>query len=414
MIRRICIKNFKSLADVDVELGEFTVLIGKNGAGKSAFLEALEVLSWLVSSPSINEKLSNEGVAFNDLVHLKAKTRKITWACQVDLARDDGEPMSLWYNVILGKKRHVYIAHEWAGLVADMGKDPAEVLETGRPFLGRASRKLMIAQEGESALRYEAAVIAHSFLREVGDQAFLYREGFPILGGLAREFAGYQHYQIWGPEWLRSRSKGKGKTLSENGANLASVIADLKSNGHEAYKALLEEVRSVYPWLDEIEVRHLAEDHCGLRFLERPKPDAVRRLAYQPSQVSDGFLRILALTALKHQRGRVPVLGYEEPENGLHPQALRESVRRLRDIAASGTQVIVTTHSPYLLDYLMEEEDGTITPELKVVARSDDGVTRILPVPKARLAKARDRGISAGELWTLLVDERELVGEKGR
>lgn len=410
MIKRIKIDNFKSLEHVNVELGAFTVLIGKNGAGKTAFLQALDVLSWLVRNASINETFEREGVSFNELVYLKAHRRRMYWDCEIEVVPDgSAQPVLVNYFVGISKRRHVHVLAEKGMLADEKETDLRKMANKGRPFLGRLSRRIALASEGSDELRYEGAVLAHSLLREIREQRVLFQERFPVLGALAEELGGYRHFQIWGPEFLRRPSTGRAGVLSKNGGNLPSVIAWLKRNRPDSYVDLLKEMRSVYAWLDDIELRHLGEDRFSLRFMERPGQHAKRRLAYQPSQVSDGFLRMLALTTLKHQRGLVRILGYEEPENGLHPQVLQESVRRLKDIAIGGTQVIVTTHSPYLLDYLMDE-DTSLRPQLKVVHRAGDGATEILPVSEEKLAKARSRGISAGELWTLLVDELELVG----
>jgi predicted ATPase len=409
MIRRIVIKNFKSLTNVEVNLGVFTVLIGRNGAGKSAFLQALSVLSWLVRYKSINETFEREKVSFNDLVSLKARTRRISWNCDVDIPGGEGKPTVMRYVAAIGKRHHVHVQEELAGpsSYANIG----QAMDAESPVLGRFSRHIAVAQEGAEELEYKGAVIAHSLLQEVGEQTLFSKAKFPILGALARELAGFRHYQIWGPETLRDESSGKEATLSEKGQNLPSVIADLKARRSElgSYDQLLAEMRSAYPWLDDIEVRHFPAGEVGLVFLERPNTGSKRRLKYLPNQVSDGFLRLLALTALRYQRGKMSILGYEEPENGLHPQLLEQCVNQLRRIAEAGTQVIVTTHSPYLLDYLMDTPEGQLKADLKVVVRGKDGATQILPVSEKKLAEARAQGIRAGELWSLLVDERELV-----
>jgi predicted ATPase len=409
MIRQIFIANFKSLANVSVSLGAFTVLIGRNGAGKSAFLQALSVLSWLVRYKSINETFLRDKVSFNDLVSLKAHTRKIIWDCDVEVATGGEAPVMMNYKAAIGKRHYVHVDVEVARPSTCAGW--IEAVKSKLPALGRNSRQFASAQEGTEELEYKGAVIAHSLLQEVGEQTLFGKAKFPVLGALARELAGFRHYQIWGPESLRDESSGRETTLSERGQNLPSVIADLKARRSEldSYDRLLAEMRSAYPWLDDIEVRHFPAGEVGLVFLERPNAGSKRRLKYLPSQVSDGFLRLLALTALRYQRGKVSILGYEEPENGLHPQLLEQCVGQLRKIAEAGTQVIVTTHSPYLLDYLMDTAEGQPKADLKVVVRGKDGATKILPVSEKKLAEARAQGIRAGELWSLLVDERELV-----
>ena len=114
MIRRIVIKNFKSLTNVEVNLGAFTVLIGRNGAGKSAFLQALSVLSWLVRYKSINETFEREKVSFNDLVSLKAHCRQVYWACDVEVATGGEAPVMMNYNAAIGKRHYVHVDTEFA------------------------------------------------------------------------------------------------------------------------------------------------------------------------------------------------------------------------------------------------------------------------------------------------------------
>ncbi len=411
MIRRIEIHDFKSLVDVEVDLGAFTVLIGRNGAGKSAFLQALSVLSWLVRYKSINETFDREEISFKDLVSLKAHTRKIFWECDVEVCTEGIPPTIMVYKAAIGKRHHVHVDVELAYPLN--AKSMQQAIKSAQPNLGRNSRRFAWADEGTESLEYKGAVIAHSILQEVGEQTLFHEARFPVLGALATELAGFRHFQIWGPESLRDESSGRETTLSEKGQNLPSVIADLKAHRLEldSYDRLLAEMRIANPLLDEIEVRHFPAGKVGLAFLERPDAGSKRRLKYSPSQVSDGFLRLLALTALRYQRGKVSILGYEEPENGLHPQLLEQSVSQLRKIAEAGTQVIVTTHSPYLLDYVMDTPEGGLKADLKVVIRGKDGATQILPVSEEKLAEARAQGIRAGELWSLLVDERELVDE---
>jgi len=72
MINKISIKNFKSLAETSVELGPFTVLVGANGAGKSSFLQAIELISWAVRFPSLQNALDEHQIEFRDLVHLRS------------------------------------------------------------------------------------------------------------------------------------------------------------------------------------------------------------------------------------------------------------------------------------------------------------------------------------------------------
>ena len=103
----------------------------------------------------------------------------------------------------------------------------------------------------------------------------------------------------------------------------------------------------------------------------------------------------------------------------MHPGMLLESVKRLRDVAKAGTQVIVTTHSPLLLqDVLSEAVAGDPEKELHLVWRDRQGRTVIRPPKPEILNQAAAQDIGLGELWSMMLDEKAMAappssGERG-
>lgn len=408
MINRIRIRNFKSLQDVSVELNQFNVLIGQNGAGKSSFLQALQVLAWLVRYGSINEALVANGVAYSELVYLRASNSTIQWNIELEVS-DPSNPERTIAAVVdlrLSKRKHVLVSAEFV-YPRELKDAPIDkVLNNAKFFLGRSGRKTMIAQELGDPIIYENVTLAHSLLRDVRDKA----EQFPILARIADSLGAFMHYEIWGPEFLRQPSTGGSLILSERGQNLPSVLHTLKTRFPDRYRNLVVEMQRAYPWLDSMEIKRLGEKQFALSFLEKAADKRKRRVKYQPSQVSDGFLRLLALTMLKYQPAVVATLGYEEPENGMHPGMLLESVKRLRAVAKAGTQVIVTTHSPLLLqDMLSEEVEGDPEKELHLVWRDKQGKTVIRPPRPKILKRAAAQDIGLGELWSMMLDEEAMA-----
>ncbi len=408
MITRIRIRNFKSLFDVTVNLGPFTVFIGKNGAGKSSFLQGIQLLSWLVRYRSINEALAANDLTYNELVYLRASSLAIHW--EVDLTlRDPAKPsqfIDAHVEISLAKRRHVHVTTE---LVHPQGMTFGEATQDGPFAVGRLGR-LMMASENDKRFSYENVSLPHSVLLDASSR----REEFPVLGAIADELAQFLHYEIWGPEPLRQPSKGTATILAERGQNLPSVLHSIRDKQPGRFVQLVQEIQSAYGWLDSIEIRRLGQGRFALSFLERVKDKRKRRVRYEPTQVSDGFLRLLALTALKYQLGTVSLLGYEEPENGMHPGMLTESVERLRDVARAGTQVIVTTHSPFLLQYVLSKETGgNPEEELRLVWRGDDGKTEVRAPDRKILDHARSQGIGIGELWSMLLDESRMAEGNG-
>ena len=100
---------------------------------------------------------------------------------------------------------------------------------------------------------------------------------------------------------------------------------------------------------------------------------------YQPDEVSDGTLFILAFLLLAHQMPPVDILVIENPEHGLHPFLLGEIVDLLRKLATGeftgrSMRVVLTTHSPTVLEFVQPEE-------VRLLQRQDDGSVEILEIP---------------------------------
>lgn len=403
MFRKISIQNFKSLANTTVELGPFTVLVGSNGAGKSSFLQVIELVSWAVRHDSLNDALAANSVDFRDLVYLRAQRKAVGFEAELEVAVPDAASIEkVSVSLDLAKRRYVYVQQE---LINRWGAEPSQ-----SPYLvGSVQRQRFATEQVSDAsnqIRHENVALSHSMLRDVW-LARGARGRFPVLYQVARHFTGYVHYEIWGPENLRQPSPaGPGSRLGKRGENLPKLLRQIRQN-EQHWGGLRDELKDAYPAISDIRFVKGLMGEWGLLFEERPR-GVSRTLHYRPTQMSDGFLRLLGLLAIKHQPAPLSVLGYEEPENGLHPSALDDCMRHLKAIAAGGTQVIVTTHSPYLLNHLLED-DSEPRAELRLVWRDTAGRTSIAPPDPQKIEQARRQGFGIGELWGMLLDERELA-----
>lgn len=122
------------------------------------------------------------------------------------------------------------------------------------------------------------------------------------------------------------------------------------------------------------------------------------------NQMSEGLLYYLAYLALREVSG-AKVLLVEEPETGLHPARIREVMAVLRAMSEAGTQVILTTHSPVVIN---EMQLHVVT----IVTRTADEGTRFTPLATTPDFEARSRIYAPGELWLSYADgvlEGELV-----
>jgi len=209
------------------------------------------------------------------------------------------------------------------------------------------------------------------------------------------------------PKIIRELQKPQdGRLLKTAGENIASVIGHLAP---QSIQIIEEYLQTVVPMVHGVE-RKLIGSMETLEFRQE-MAGSKHPWRFLAQNMSDGTLRALGvLTALfQGDEGQVPsLIGIEEPETALHPAAfgaLRDALQR----AAEKTQIIVTSHSPDLLDSESVSADSL----LAVVANG--GETRIAPVDGASCDALRNNLFSAGELLRLnqLVPDPVLLESQG-
>lgn len=180
----------------------------------------------------------------------------------------------------------------------------------------------------------------------------------------------------------------------------------------EDFNSLLKDMSEAYPWLEDIEFRQTVERSVSLAFVEKAKLSVKSKGSkkYLPSQVSDGFLRMLALCSLKYIPPAIKTIAYEEPENGLHPKMIEFAAKALRSISERGVQVLVSTHSPLFLTAIFEGRDADeVANEMRLVIRDRNGETSISPPDAEVIESAFSQGVSIGDLWSMLLGESPMV-----
>jgi predicted ATPase len=188
-----------------------------------------------------------------------------------------------------------------------------------------------------------------------------------------------------------------GDMLRRDGSNLASVLSALAKANPDARTRVIEFLSEVTPGVQDVTVKRIGKQET-LEFhqLVGSNPILWRFMA---ENMSDGTLRVLGvLTALfqftSDDRRHVPLVGIEEPEVAIHPGAagvLRDALYS----ASHNVQILVTSHSPDLLD------DKDIAPESILGVTYLNGGTKIGPLDEAGRSTIRERLYTAGELLRL-------------
>ncbi|MBY0527365.1 MAG: AAA family ATPase [Gemmataceae bacterium] len=397
MITGFAIKNFKNLAQIPpgegelVPFGPLNVLIGPNGCGKSSLLQAIDFLRAFFRS-SAEVYLQERGWNYRDLPNLRESNKLIRWELKANLeANKFGKGAGTYHYVVtLQPRKHLGIGEEhltWA---------PANEPHASITLIERKGRTCTILDRfHDAATTREMFRLPASILStlDAGPDRVRYPEALHF-----REWVeGFRSFLIWDPKILRAPSRGKHVEIGQSGENLATVIGQLKDRSPASFEKLVRRIRRLFPTISDISISGRG---WGWRHINLHETNG-KKAVFNSQQMSDGILRLLAVTTLLYLDEIPTVLTFEEPENGVHPQLLREVVQILRELTQrkppNRCQVFLTTHSPYVLDEFYDHPEEVYCmdrPEPQAGGR----VIRLSD--KAQLAGVRQHfEKSLGEAW---------------
>jgi predicted ATPase len=381
MLRRIAIKGYKSLDGLELELGPLCVVFGPNASGKSNLLDALQLLSRTAMSRSLKEAFEPpyrggplESFAFppNGLKGL-LELESATFSLEVDVVlspavvaavdqqvrqmrqkTEDTSRSSVRDSYVVERRLRYRIRVDIApktGLLTVGDEYLAALTSQWEPtgkrhaFLEPVKGKLHLRMEGQAHPTYHELHLDHSILSRP-----LYAPHYPHLVAMKEELANWHFYYFEPRERMRSLTPVKEtRHIGLMGEGLAGFLNTLRALNERQFRAVESALREAIPGVSgiDLELTDLGEVELRLRENGMPVPSGV---------LSEGTLRVLGLLALEGAKDPPSLLGFEEPENGIHPRRLRHVAELLRTRAGTGaTQVIVTTHSPKLPDFIPVE-----------------------------------------------------------
>jgi predicted ATPase len=206
--------------------------------------------------------------------------------------------------------------------------------------------------------------------------------------------------------------------MDSSGFGLALVLDDILGYDRDRFIALEERFRQIFPDFKSIKlVREMGyrapEDmHRAIPLLQQAEGKGIHfELALDgrvipASQVSDGVLLVLAYLTILHLPQPPRMLLVEEPENGIHPKRLQDVMNILRELVGeqSHTQVLMTTHSPYVVDLMKPEE-------VSLCRKGPDGAVSVHRLSNSRTVREQLDVFSLGEIWTAEGEEAIVKAE---
>jgi len=192
--------------------------------------------------------------------------------------------------------------------------------------------------------------------------------------------------------------------IQSNGTGIPALLDHLLRRDRTKYDNVIAVMRTLVPGFERLEISTPSPATRAIEFV------VDNGLRIPAGVASAGVRLLLFFVALAYHPQPPKLIVVEEPENGVHPQRLGDVIRLLREITQGkhgnhAAQVILTTHSPYLLDAIDLERDQVL-----VFKRCDDGSRTAEPVDRERLDKFLDE-FKLGEVW-FNEGEEGLVGRR--
>lgn len=368
LLKDVSIQNYKSLAKTAVKLGSFTVLVGPNGAGKSNFVDALRFVRDCLRD-SVAQALRYRG-------GISAVRR-----------RSRGHPTNFGFRLRMTLNQKINADYSF------------EVkAETGAHFTIKRER-CVVQRFLENEIRFE--VEDGKFIRP-------FREGLdfpierdslalPILRAISDfrpvyDFLTNMRFYTLVPDRIRElQEPDPGAELTRDGSNAAAVLREISKEHPESYERLCRLLAKVVPGTERAEYSSMGPKET-ISFKQNVGDRAP--WSFNALNMSDGTLRVLGILLAVYQISRPSLVTIEEPEATVHPAASDVVVDILRE-GSRLSQMIVTTHSPDILDHKDINDE-----EIRYV-RSEKGVTIVSPLAKVTREAVRDHLYSLGELLSM-------------
>jgi predicted ATPase len=368
VVRTLILKRFRSIPSESVSFENPTFLVGRNGSGKSNLVDAFDFLAEVMVSPlqAVFDKRGGIAVVRN---RTSGRSYPPNLGLGVELGRLNGEVSRARYAFEVRALKNY-------GFQVVREQCVVEGPENRRHFFNRLGQGFNSNVEG---------------IKPVLDSSSL---ALPLVGGEARfapvlrTLSSMRTYAIDPGKLREMQDPDSGAGLKSDGSNAASVLQEISRQAPEDIERIGELLTTIVPNTKRVQpIKH--GNKLSLGFTQ--EWGKKKRLKFEAFSMSDGTLRALGLLTAVYQRPTPTLIVIEEPEATIHPGALGAVLDLIRH-ASRHMQVVVTTHSPDVLDaeWLQDQH-------IRIVDWGE-GATRVTPLSTGSREALQEHLMSAGEL----------------
>lgn len=367
MLSKLKVQHYKSLFDTEIDLEPLTVFIGPNGSGKSNICESLVVLSDFLNRliASVNNGYNSNEFFSQSLQSLSKNQLNIEskfWHGNLDY---------LSFMVSTLKENEVTLSK-----LTDLEVSLKYLLQ--RISINVLENQILKASsESANTNPLSTFLVANNY-------------HFSPIADALRKVCIYD----FAPFNLSSESSSSGN-MDRTGQGIAYALADILFSNRKSFDELEERLRLLVPNIQRIALLRRKDQTFSLQLVDKYSDNPI-----PASDISDGTLRLLAFLTALYQEDTPSIICFEEIENGVHPWLLHKMMELLKLVSTEGitgkpVQVLITTHSPVLLNYVEPHQ-------VRAVELDNEGKTQVhnLPTDSIRFQKALAAyDNSLGELW---------------
>lgn len=414
------VKNFRALREVAlgmfwndqdaVALTPMTVVIGRNGTGKSTLFDAFGFLADCLKM-SVEEacdargrggftRLRSKGaegpIEFEIYYRQDINARPITYELAIDI--DKAKRPFVLRERLRQRRKGQTRGRPFSFLMLDSGSGVAWKGDYAGKKFAEDKEKVDIADLIKSIR--DGADDEESRETEIVELDDRRKLGIVTLGALKqhprisafRKFIEGWYLSYFTPNAARSLPlAGPQKHINVMGDNIGNVVQYMEREHPAEFKEILRRIAKKIPGINDITTENTADERVLVKFDDQAFKDP-----FFAQQMSDGTLKVFAYLLMLEDPEPPPFLCIEEPENGLYHKLLEALAHELREHANSkkgGSQVFVTTHQPYFVDALNPEE-------VWILEKGPDGFSRIRRASNDPLVVSMvSEGLPLGGLW---------------
>lgn len=404
MIKSISIKNFKSIVDLTLDLGQFNVLIGENGCGKSNILEGIAFGTAALSGKLEREYFANRGIRYSDSTSLySAFNCKNEKYIKIDIEFGHfKENLNLFFNqdakpekweieskpYEFNEKIKEYLGTDYThyyDLINKINTNINKIASQAENLKNNIEDNLELDSRKDSLLNELQQIKFEIFNNKIFKNARLL--GNEMLHSLA-----YLIFSLEESILRKFDAENAIHPLGRNGEGLFAYLKEIsqKENGFEILKEIKENL-CVLDWFDDLEIpKDQLSNEFSLKIRDKYINDTLH--FFDQRSTNEGFLYLLFYLTLFISNDTPSFFAIDNLEASFNPKLCREITKRLILLAKKhNKQVIVTTHSPAILDGL----DITNSDErLFVIRRNIDGYTKA-----NRIEYKTETSLALSEAW---------------